>query len=275
MKKISLFLALLMLVQCFFLVACNTNDNQETTPEENIPEETTPEKTSPKETTDDPTIPDLPPVEPDNGPKVLIEDLSKYSLICASRSGNSTMTQFWLLQSQIKKMCGKEPFTETDSTDVADFEILVGNTNREESKTFLSSLLWDDYGYAIVGNKIVIAGHTVESTTAAMKSFIEHLKNGDHTEVFFSNKNQYLFRHSYISDTFMLNGIDVSRAKIVVNEGTNNLQIAQTLSQKSRELCGRSPKIVTDLKVNEGDSLIIIGTSSLVPDAMQAEWDAS
>ena len=208
-----------------------------------------------------------------NYAQISIEDISKYILVCAADTSNKY--QYWKLQSEIEKMCGVKPVAEIDcNIEALDFEILVGNTNREESKAFLSNLLWDDYGYAIVGNKIVIAGHTDEGTTGALKQFLKHIKGEGHETIFFSNKNQYLFRHSYISDTFMLNGIDVSRAKIVVNGGNNNLQIAQTLSQKSRELCGRTPKIVTDLKVNEGDSLIIIGTSSLVPDAMQAERDA-
>lgn len=202
------------------------------------------------------------------------EDISKYTLICAA--GTSDKSQYWKLRSQIEKMCGVKPVAELDCNIAAsEYEILVGNTNREESKNFLSNLLWDDYGYAIVGNKIVIAGHTDEGTTGALKQFLKHIKGEGHETIFFSNKNQYLFRHPYISDTFMLNGIDVSRAKIVVNGGNNNLQIAQTLSQKSRELCGRSPKIVTDFDVKDGDSIIIIGISALVPDAMQAEWDAS
>ena len=260
MKKISLFLAFLMLLQCLFLVACNGNDNQETTPMETTPAETTPAET---------------PIEPDNNIKVLAQDLSKYNLICASRSANSTMTQFWLLQSQIKKMCGIEPFTETDTAEVTEFEILVGSTNREESQQFLSNLLWDDYGYAIIGNKIVIAGHTGEGTTAAMKLFLDHIKAGDHSEVFFSNKNQYLYRYPYVSDTFLLNGIDVSRAKIVVNKEGSEKQYAQVLSDKSLELCGRRPAIVTDAEVVEGDNLIIIGPSAHVPAAMQSVWDES
>ena len=223
---------------------------------------------------EEPETPETPEEPEESYVQISIEDISKYTLICAADT--SDKSQYWKLRSQIEKMCGVKPVAELDCNIAAsEYEILVGNTNREESKTFLSGLLWDDYGYAIVGNKIVIAGHTDEGTTGALKQFLKHIKGEGHETIFFSNKNQYLFRHSYISDTFMLNGIDVSRAKIVVNGGNNNLQIAQTLSQKSRELCGRSPKIVTDLKVNEGDSLIIIGTSSLVPDAMQAEWEAS
>lgn len=243
MKKISVLLATLMLLQCFLLVACKPSKV------ENEPE--------------------------DKNPKITITDVSKYTLVCAAKTAGSTMTQYWKLQSQIEEMCGTKPRYETDQADATEFEILVGNTNREETKTFLSGLLWDDYGYAIIGNKIVIAGHTDEGTTNAMKHFLEHLKSGDHTTVFFSNKDQYTFRYAYPSDKFMFNGIDVSRAKIVVNEQGSDEQIAQALSDKCLKICGRRPAIVTDFEVETGDDLIIIGTSAHVPTAMQEVWDAS
>ncbi len=255
MKKISFLLAILMLVQCFLLVACNQKDNQETTPDVTTPQEI--------------------PAEPDNSIKILAADISKYNLICAQRSSAAVTGQFWQLQSQIEKMYGIEPIAETDHMEENEFEILIGETNRKESKAFLSGLLWDDYGYTIIGNKIVIAGHTTEGTLAAVKHFLNHIKNGDHTEVFFSNKNQLLYRYPYVSDTFLVNGIDVSRAKIVVNGSGSDKQIAQTLSDKSLELCGRRPEIVTDADVTEGDKLIVIGASAFVPDDMQAEWDAA
>ena len=253
MKKISLFLAILMLMQCFLLVACKSKDNQETTPAETT----------------------QPSVEPDNNVKVFAADISKYSLICAQRSSASVMGQFWQLQSQIGQMYGTEPAAETDYTEESEYEILIGATNREESQAFLDGLLWDDYGYTIIGNKIVIAGHTAEGTLAAIKHFMEHIKSGDHTEVFFSNKNQLLYRYPYVSDTFLINGIDVSHAKLVVNGSDSDKQIAQVLSDKSLELCGRRPEIVTDADVREGDKLIIVGASAFVPTDMQAEWNAS
>ena len=253
MKKISLFLAILMLMQCFLLVACKSKDNQETTPAETT----------------------QPSVEPDNNVKVFAADISKYSLICAQRSSASVMGQFWQLQSQIGDMYGAEPAAETDYTEESEYEILIGATNREESQAFLDGLLWDDYGYTIIGNKIVIAGHTAEGTLAAIKHFMEHIKSGDHTEVFFSNKNQLLYRYPYVSDTFLINGIDVSRAKLVVNGSDSDKQIAQVLSDKSLELCGRRPEIVTDADVREGDKLIIVGASAFVPADMQSEWNAT
>lgn len=283
MKKISLFLAILMLMQCFFLIACDVNVNVtvntgtgETTPEETTPEETTPEETIPEQTTPENTTPEEPPVEPDNGPKILAEDITKYTFLRAAQTANNVMAQYWKLQDEIKRLYGFEFVPETDRAEVSEFEILIGDTNREESQVFLSNLLWDDYGYTIINNKIVIAGHTAQGTLNAMKHFLEHLKNGDHTEVFFSNKNQYLYRYPYVSDTFMLNGIDVSRAKIVVNaEKGSDAQIAQNLSDKSLEVCGRRPQIVDDSGATAGEALIIIGTSSLVPERLQNAWDSS
>ena len=242
------------------MVACSNNGEENTT----VTTSTEPETTPPE-----------PPVEPDNFAKITTADITKYNLICAQRTPANVMGQFWQLQSQMQKLSGIEPLAETDRYEETEFEILVGATNREESQTYLSGLLWDDYGYAIVGSKIVIAGHTNEGTLAAIKLFLEHIKSGDHTEVFFSNKNQYLFRYPYVSDTFLFNGIDVLSAKIVVNGGADDQRLAQALSDKSLELCGRRPEIVTDAEVTEGDPLIILGASSHVPADMQAEWDAA
>ena len=54
-------------------------------------------------------------------------------------------------------------------------EILVGKTNREETAAFLDSLTPWQWGYALVGTKIVIAGHSDETTTEAVNAFIERI----------------------------------------------------------------------------------------------------
>ncbi len=250
MKKIGLLLVLLLLAQCLFLVACNNNNS-------NNPDET---PTQPPEVYDE----------------IATQDLSKYALICPARTSGGVSVQFWQMSTYINTTFGLNMVAENDRYyEESEFEILIGDTNRKETEIFLSNLLWDDYGYAIVDKKLVIAGHTDEGTVQAVMHFLEHMKNTDHTSLFFTNKNQYLFRYPYVSDTFLLNGVDVSRAKIVVNAKGSDEQIAQVLSDKSLELCGRRPTIVTDAEVVAGDALLIIGASAHVPAAMQAEWDAS
>ena len=94
--------------------------------------------------------------------------------------------------------------------------------------------------------------------------------------VFVGEENQYLYRYPYASDTFLINGVDASRAKIIVNKKGSDAQIAQIISDKSLELCGRRPEIITDeTLILKSDPLIIIGASQHVPAAMQAEWNAA
>lgn len=53
-------------------------------------------------------------------------------------------------------------------------EILVGSTNREESKAVQSQLKSNDYAIKLVGEKLVICGGSDESTLQAVNYFIEH-----------------------------------------------------------------------------------------------------
>lgn len=61
------------------------------------------------------------------------------------------------------------------SFQILDTEVLVGETNRPETAEFLDSLAPWQWGYALVGTKIVIAGHDLEGTRAAVDAFIERI----------------------------------------------------------------------------------------------------
>ena len=67
---------------------------------------------------------------------------------------------------------GKEP-------DSSAYEILVGRTNRPETQSFLETLAANEYGYAVVGNKIVITGWSDMTIGLALDLFAADL--GDHT----------------------------------------------------------------------------------------------
>jgi len=54
---------------------------------------------------------------------------------------------------------------------MGEFEILVGETNRPETQEFLDGLQMWQYGYALIGQKIVIAGHDDASTRLAVEEF--------------------------------------------------------------------------------------------------------
>ena len=52
-------------------------------------------------------------------------------------------------------------------------EILIGKTNRQESVDFVDGLAGNEYGYAVVNNKIVIAGATDELLSLAVSVFLD------------------------------------------------------------------------------------------------------
>lgn len=78
---------------------------------------------------------------------------------------------------------------------MGDFEILVGETNRPESAEFLDSLQMWQYGYALVGQKIVIAGHDEASTRQAVEEFKSFLvqRTADGAPFTFSADDNYIY----------------------------------------------------------------------------------
>ncbi len=59
----------------------------------------------------------------------------------------------------------------------ADKEFLIGNTEREETINFLRDLSYNQYGFAVYGNKLVIAGWNETTTELAIDSFIAYFKD--------------------------------------------------------------------------------------------------
>ena len=76
--------------------------------------------------------------------------------------------------------------------EIGEYEILVGAVNRPESKEFRETLRRDDYGYRLVGNKLVICGGDDEATLAAIRRFTrEVIRNiTEESEIFYSSEMQ-------------------------------------------------------------------------------------
>ena len=56
-----------------------------------------------------------------------------------------------------------------------DLEILLGDTNRPETRAFLDTLAPNEYGYGVVGNKLVITGWSDLTIGMAVDLFIENI----------------------------------------------------------------------------------------------------
>jgi hypothetical protein len=67
----------------------------------------------------------------------------------------------------------------------------VGKTNREETARFLDTLTPWQWGYALVGTKIVIAGHSDETTAEAVNAFVQNIVK--RKPLSFSESDRYVY----------------------------------------------------------------------------------
>jgi hypothetical protein len=70
---------------------------------------------------------------------------------------------------------------------VGEYEILLGDTNREESAAFLSDLKYKDSGYKLIGKKLVIGAHDFYSTAQAVTDFVNLVRKTDKKATVFYN----------------------------------------------------------------------------------------
>ena len=258
MRKISFLLAILLLASSFLMTACKKDEPKETTPAGTTPTATTPAATTPEVTT-----------KPEENPPVvyasiLVENLKNYEIVSAKGASNEVSKMTKTLQETMQNIY-QIPinFKTANAYNIKDYEILVGDTGREESQTFLSDLKWDDYGYGIVGNKLVIAGKNEDGTFAALCEFILQLATNADSEVFFSNENQSIERAVYPYETITVNGIAAEDLSILCNQQELG-GVAQIFRDAIIDACGIAVPIITDADVKEGDKLFVIGASAHV-----------
>lgn len=112
-------------------------------------------------------------------------DVSSYSIVRGDNAGNDLVKYAITLKDLINKHTGSDIKIKGDFMDPTENEILIGETEREESKTvygMLEEAPKNAYVIKVIGSKIVIAGKTEEATIRAMKRFLENnVKTGSGT----------------------------------------------------------------------------------------------
>ena len=118
---------------------------------------------------------------PETGPEeelspIMLADLEKYFIIRPEKNTKDLLDTINGLYQRIKSKVAigyKDDFYKenTPAFSIGEYEILVGKTNRLETAQFLSDLKYNDYGFAQIGKKIVIAGHSDEATMKAISAF--------------------------------------------------------------------------------------------------------
>lgn len=254
MKKLSFLLAIILLLSVPLMTACKRQ----------VPPQETPQVQTTTEATTPPVI-DQPVVHA----SIFAEQLASYEIIYAKDSSKEVKTALQAIPNILFDAYGVILNQRSDlfyegvaSLAKGQYEILIGQTNREESATFLSNLKWDDYGYGIVGDKLVIAGKNEDGTLKALRAFLAHIE-GKTGEVFFTNQNQLLVQKQYPYPNITINGIAATDLAILCNEEELG-GLAQIIRDAIIESCGIAVPIVTDSPEDSVQNKIVIGHTNMI-----------
>ena len=263
-KWISFFLACLLIVGT--LVSCNSDNPEENTTDGGADSRTPAEVT-----------------------EISASDLKNYTIIRAK--GSSTFTdQLDILSGKIYSLYQFMPNVRYDSSEEPTAnEILVGATNRAESALFLKNLRAQDYGYAMVNGKIVIAGYDEEHTVLAIRLFVKDMLSESKDAL--SIAEPVVVCAEYPADVLTWNGNSLRDWEIVYPSANANnaLTFATLIADQIETAAGFVLSLVSDseatsekqicvgnCKGNEtvnGPSLTVSGTRIVVGGADQADLE--
>ena len=226
---------------------------------------------------EDPT--EAPTLAPDDeAPKMFtVENLKEAKIVYPKNeyaAGGMVYTELTALQERIERSYGfvipvttdeiKENSTSKQYKEF-EYEILIGDTNREESGEKFNDLLINDFGYAIVGKKIIIKGGNDASLLKALEQFritIVLPKKGGKT-VFYKQTWDTVSRQEYLAQNVMLNGAHISKYAVVYPAGSAlyEKELAHRLANSLITLSGYEIPCYSDATA-AGEYEILIGKTN-------------
>lgn len=185
---------------------------------------------------------------------IRVEDLAQYTIVrpdvCSDLVKQATSTLTNAFAEKIVKLSPKTDFYRegTPMFSIGEYEILIGATNRPESVEFLSSIRKNDFGYRIIGKKIVIAGGSDEKTQVAVQRFISDIVNAAPAEgTFISAEQNLVMLVNYPINRLTLGGTTLGQFRIVYPAtSTSMLHAAEALSAGITEASGWVLPVSTD-----------------------------
>lgn len=205
--------------------------------------------------------------------QIPVSDLSKYYIVYPENASTDLVGIAQSLSTAIKSMFGvlvpvKSDYYNDFSTTyrIGEYEILLGSTNRPESAQLKSTLLYRDYGYTMVGKKLVICGADDEMLDQAVAKFtLAHVFSAKpDAEIFFSSSASAVVSGSYRHQELRLNGIPVEQYRLVYPRTGSELerQLADILWLAVAVDCGVELSIVSDDTAYNGEYEIQIGKTN-------------
>lgn len=210
---------------------------------------------------------------------ISVSDLADYAVIRSADAGADVLAAMQSLISAVKSaysvtLSPKDDYYREDvpSLAIGEHEILIGDVDRDESRTFLQSLKASDWGYGAVNGKLVIAGRTEEGTVKAVEHFIESCM-GKENGIFFASSQAYLLRGSYRYEVMKLNEVELGAYSIVYPSANsrNEKMIAEYVQEHLQEVGGYVLPVLRDTEFTSGKAICIGEVDSKLTADLTAE----
>ena len=215
---------------------------------------------------------------------LMVDQLAEYKIVIPHSTQTAMRPVATKLQGMIEKVTGAKPEIKTDkivegseATYETEYEILVGYTNRDEANGFYPDVRKNDHGYALVGKKILILGHTDEMAEKSVTQFkVNVLDKGGVDGVLMAAGDQKIVAGKYDYDSFTLNGEDIKKYKLVYSavsvkgEADIAVYLRDWISDKTGIVL---PIVGDDTEVSEFE--IYIGDSNRITDDMKSDRTAA
>lgn len=143
---------------------------------------------------------------------------------------------------------------------IGEYEILLGDCDRDETRLFMQDMKTQDYGYTMIGKKLVICGGSDEATLKAWHAFMADVvqKHDPASELFYDGSVSVMHRETYEINTMTLQGHDISEYSVVYpNRNDNCESLAGELISRIAEKTGIKLTLRSDKEATDGKEILI------------------
>ncbi len=157
----------------------------------------------------------------ENGDKVVIADSNgcDYMVVRPDSSTKEVTDAAVSINKVIYGIIGTLPKLKTDYGTKGDLEILVGNTNRPESKSAAEGLGEKDFRIVFTSSKIAIVGGSDAATVEAVEYFLDTYLSDNILSVDFGTEYTY----TYVAPKIMVGDSDLEEFKIYSEDAPKHL----------------------------------------------------
>ena len=175
---------------------------------------------------------------------------TQYTIIYPDGSEDDVVSRSKQIAQKITDLGGKmrasNDWTRNVEATAANYEILVGNTNRPETLEVMNSIGYDDYAIRVVGNKIVVTAHVADRLYEAIDYFCANSLKGETVDgkAVVSYVADYQFkgdRQYFINHDNPLEGY-----RIVSTSDSNMVANAKSFAEAIEKEYGIKLEVVTD-----------------------------